>query len=225
VRAFADVVLEAAVSLGASRVVTFAAMAGAMEPAAPSRVHAAASSPRGLRDAIASGAIALERGEISGMNGALVEAASRRGVESLCLLGEFPFFAAAVPNPKAAAAVVRVFGRLAGRSFDVASLDEQALLVDRRLAEFLEALPKGGEEAANEPGSAEAARRTPSEPGVVVSEPAPGPSPEDVALIESLFSEAAADRGKALLLKAELDRLGLFRRYEDRFLDLFRRGE
>ena len=42
--------------------------------------------------------------------------------------------------------------------------------------------------------------------------------------IEKLFKEAQADRNRALALKAELDRLGVFDLYEDRFLDLFREG-
>jgi hypothetical protein len=39
--------------------------------------------------------------------------------------------------------------------------------------------------------------------------------------IENLFREAAEDRQVAYKLKAELDAHGLFRDYEDRFLDLF----
>ncbi len=39
--------------------------------------------------------------------------------------------------------------------------------------------------------------------------------------IEQLFAQAARDRSKAFELKHELDRLGLFKEYEDRFLDLF----
>ena len=48
---------------------------------------------------------------------------------------------------------------------------------------------------------------------------------QDRARIESLFEQARQERNKAFLLKAELDRLGVFDRYEDRFLDLFKRGE
>ena len=43
--------------------------------------------------------------------------------------------------------------------------------------------------------------------------------------IERLFDRADRDRSLALELKRELDRLGVFERYEDRFLDLFRKGE
>lgn len=40
-----------------------------------------------------------------------------------------------------------------------------------------------------------------------------------------MFESARRDQHKAFHLKEELDRLGVFRQYEDRFLDLFRRAE
>ena len=43
--------------------------------------------------------------------------------------------------------------------------------------------------------------------------------------IEELFEEATRDRSKAFELKQELDRLGVFKEYEDRFLDLFKKAE
>ena len=43
--------------------------------------------------------------------------------------------------------------------------------------------------------------------------------------IERLFEEAEMDRKRAVSLKEELDRLGVFEDYEDRFLDLFKRAE
>jgi len=46
-----------------------------------------------------------------------------------------------------------------------------------------------------------------------------------VRTIESLFELAATDRSKAFELKRELDRNALFKEYEDRFLDLFRKAE
>jgi hypothetical protein len=42
--------------------------------------------------------------------------------------------------------------------------------------------------------------------------------------IEDLFQQAARDRSKAFELKQELDRLGVFKDYEDRFLDLFKKS-
>ena len=47
----------------------------------------------------------------------------------------------------------------------------------------------------------------------------------DRARLEQLFEKARRDRNAALQLKEELDRLGVFDQYEDRFLDLFKRAE
>ena len=43
--------------------------------------------------------------------------------------------------------------------------------------------------------------------------------------IEALFAKAGQDISKAMELKRELDRLGVFKTYEDRFLDLFKKAE
>jgi hypothetical protein len=53
-------------------------------------------------------------------------------------------------------------------------------------------------------------------------EPAPQLDAATVSLIESLFADAQIDRTKALELKAVLDQHGVFKAYEDRFLDLFK---
>jgi hypothetical protein len=45
---------------------------------------------------------------------------------------------------------------------------------------------------------------------------------KDRKKIEQLFEQAEADRRRAYELKQELDRLGLFHEFEDRFLDLFK---
>jgi len=64
----------------------------------------------------------------------------------------------------------------------------------------------------------------PAEEGGPHPEPAePRLGPGDRKRIEALFDQAAKDRSKAFELKQELDRLGVFKEYEDRFLDLFRK--
>jgi hypothetical protein len=70
----------------------------------------------------------------------------------------------------------------------------------------------------------------PSPPG---EPPAPAPlepsretmlGDEDAERVESLFQRAKFDRSTAFELKKELERLGVFARFEDRFLDLFEHG-
>ena len=50
-------------------------------------------------------------------------------------------------------------------------------------------------------------------------------TPRDEQRVEDLFTQARADRSRAYELKQELDRLDVFRDYEDRFLDLFQKPE
>jgi len=215
--AFGREVLAAARELGVERVYTFAAMATPVRPEAPPRVFAAATEPAILEELRETGAEPLLQGEISGMNGVFLSVAARAGIAGACLLGEFPYFASAIPNPKASAAVLRTFAGVSGVEVDLADLERQGEEVARQLGEHLRKL----EEVAR--GQAEAG------PGELGEDEYPPPegelAPEDAARIEALFQEAGSDRSKAIRLKAELDSLGVFDRFEDRFLDLFRQAE
>lgn len=210
---FCHRLLDRALARGARRIVTFAAMATPLHPAADPRVFGVASSAALLPVLARNEVAVLAEGQISGLNGVLVAAAAERGLEAFCLLGELPFFAVGIPNPKASLAVLRAFGRISGLEVDLAELEAQAQLVERGLVEFLER-------------EARVEGREPAEAGEEPSEPEPeGPSKAVLARIEDLFRRARADKSQALRLKSELDELGLFRRYEDRFLDLFKREE
>ena len=48
---------------------------------------------------------------------------------------------------------------------------------------------------------------------------------DDRERIERLFEQAKQDRSTAYELKRELDRLEVYREYEDRFLDLFKKPQ
>ncbi|MBM3995277.1 MAG: hypothetical protein FJ303_14160 [Planctomycetes bacterium] len=52
-----------------------------------------------------------------------------------------------------------------------------------------------------------------------------GLSAADEKRIEELFEKSKQDRSKTFELKQELDRLNVFKDYEDRFLDLFKKAE
>jgi hypothetical protein len=60
---------------------------------------------------------------------------------------------------------------------------------------------------------------------ITETEPEEEAPPVNRGRVEELFDQAAKDRSKAFELKRELDRLGLFKEYEDRFLDLFKKAE
>jgi proteasome assembly chaperone (PAC2) family protein len=220
---FCEEMIGVAKELGVSRVFTFAAMGTMIHPHAPPRVFAVASNESLLLEAKEHAVEVLQEGEISGLNGVFLSAAAARGLDGICLLGEFPIFAASVANPKASSAVLRVFSGISGIALDLTELDLQAKEMERALTEHLRKLQAAAEAQAR--AQAGEPEPNPEEPGEEWRRPKDEDlTPELKARIEALFAKAHADRSQALELKAELDRQGVFKRYEDRFLDLFKHG-
>lgn len=220
---FANELLARAKSMGVDRVVTFASMASQLHPSQEPRVVGAATSEEEADRLRMAEVQPLGEGQIGGLNGLLIGAAAQRGIPGACLMGEIPFYAAGVFNPKAARAVLDAFGVLAGLELDLSDLDPHIAAMEPVLLKMLENLQA-------QQGMGTEGMESPESPLLPES-----PSPEvparsklDLATrerIETMFSEARKDRSKAIALKKELDRLGVYPQYEDRFLDLFRRAE
>jgi proteasome assembly chaperone (PAC2) family protein len=214
--AFCRQLINFARGLGVERVFTFAAMATRMHPEHPARVFAAATDAERLGELKNRDLELLEDGHIGGLNGVLLGAAAEGGLPGACLLGEMPHIFSQLPFPKASLAILEVFAAVAGIDLDFAELAEQARTVEEQLGELLARVEQSyGEQHPEE------------EEGGYSPEPAPEERlrPADSQRIEEMFRQAAADRSKAFELKRELDRLGLFKEYEDRFLDLFKKPE
>ena len=213
--AFCKQLVEFAREVGVERVFTFAAMATQMHPEHPARVFGAATDDAGLKELEGLDVELLEEGPIGGLNGVLLGAAAEAGLPGTCLLGEMPHVFARLPFPKASLAVLETFAPVAGLDLDLTELADQAKAVEEQLGELLGRV----EEAYGRPaGPTEG-----EEEGVAVEPEEHGLGPADRRRIDELFAQAAKDRAKAFELKQELDRLGVFRECEDRFLDLFRK--
>jgi hypothetical protein len=215
---FCQKLLDFGKQLGVERVFTFAAMATQMHPEHPSRVFAAATDRQSLDDLKHPELEVLENGRVGGLNGVLLGVAAENGMSGVCLLGEMPHIFSQLPFPKASLAILKVYARLAGIELDFSELAEQARIMEERLGELLARV----EEAYGKQFGAEEEEEgyTPEAP-----EPEQRMSPADKRRIEQLFGQAAEDRSKAFELKQELDRLGVFKEYEDRFLDLFKKPQ
>ena len=211
--------LDRAQALGVVQVYTFAAMAVDLHPREPSRVYGVATHREGLDALRHLGIEILEAGRISGLNGVFLAAAAERGIPGLCLLGAMPSFAVQVPYPKASHAVLEAFGRLLGLELDLRELEEYGRTIEEQLSAGLEKIRSAIQ---SEPDASE--EELLDDPGLEL-EPdfQGGPTEFDRGRVESLFEQALRDRAKAFELKRELDRLGVFREYENRFLDLFRK--
>lgn len=210
--AFCRTLIQQAKTLGVSRVFTFAAMATQMRPKHNSRVFGAAIDRETLSQFKQLDVHLLESGSISGLNGVLLGMAAADGLPGGCLLGEIPHVFSQIPFPKASLAVLEFFTVLAGIDIDLEELREHASTVEKTLEEFLVRMES----------AVEGADTIPAEEAAEKEEEAPRPTTKESERIEQLFEEASKDRSRAYELKQELDRMGLFDEYEDRFLDLFK---
>ncbi len=114
--------------------------------------------------------------------------------------------------------MLEAFSRIANINIDLKELAEQAKEGEEKLSELLEKVEEALEQQ-QPTGEEESAEFEPS------TDEAEETAPEDRDRVEQLFRQAILDRSKAYELKRELDRLGLYKEYEDRFLDLFQKPE
>lgn len=241
--AFCRHLMEMARRLNVERVFTFAAMATQMHPKQRSRVFGATTDPA-YRDELQQLELhLLQDGHIGGLNGILLAAAAEAQLPGTCLLGEMPHIFAQFPFPKASLAILEVFTTIARLDLDLTELQREAERVEEQLGELLERVEEQYRQLRGEPEESEETEEGEGEEGAeeaapeAASESAPAQpraethrrerngklSPAEQQRIEQLFTEAAVDRSKAFELKRELDRLGVFKDYEDRFLDLFKK--
>jgi len=214
--AFCRKLIEYARELGVQRVFTFAAMATEMRPEHPSRVYGAAADEGSLAELRRLELEILEEGHIGGLNGVLLGVAAENDLRGACLLGEMPHVFAQLPFPKASVAVLETFATMAGLEIDLTELREQAQAVEEKLGELFAAMQR----------AVHSQKPTTTEESFAAQEPQEHRlSPEDEHRIEQLFKQAQLDRSKAYELKRELDRIGVFKEYEDRFLDLFKKPD
>jgi proteasome assembly chaperone (PAC2) family protein len=211
--AFCHKLIEYARQLDVERVFTFAAMATQMHPEHRPRVFGAATDRESLEELKRLELELLQDGHIGGLNGVLLGAAAANKMRGICLLGEMPHIFTQLPFPKASKAILEVFTTIAGIELDFTELSERVRIMQQQLVEFLAKVEEkyGPQYPVEDEGyRAEAVEDKPA-------------SSADEQRIEALFEQARKDRSKAFELKQELDRLEVFKDYEDRFLDLFKK--
>lgn len=209
---FCEKLIDFARDRGVERLFTFAAMATEMRPESESRVFAAATDKDVLDELDRPDVRIFNEGHIGGLNGVLLAAALGKGMQGVCLLGEMPHLFTQLPFPKASLAVLQIFAEMAEVSLDFSELEEQSGAVEKQLGEVLAKVEQ----------SMETRRVDSPEEFNMPQEPEPELADDDREKIERMFEEAGEDRSKAYELKSELDRLGVFDEFENRFLDLFR---
>ena len=229
-------VVALAKELGVISVTTFAAAPASIQHTQKPKVWGVATT-RALRDSLPRHGVKLLRmGQVSGLNGLLLGVASLEALPGLCLLGEIPYYTMNLENPRAVMAVADVLERYLHLQFDYSPLAIEVERFDRDIAQMgkkaqetmsnfmnpeegAEDFTPGGEEISDmeEEFREEPAEEKKEQKGALAA-------PARLR-IEELFRLVKVDPAQAPLLKAELDKWGVYAQFEDRFLDLFRKGK
>jgi len=158
----------------------------------------------------------LIEGQISGLNGLFLGMAKRAGFDGFCLLGEIPLYTIQIENPKASFAVLDVLKKILGLEVDLSDLLGQAHVMEEQINSLLDHLKLGPTPGPIGEEEIEKIKKTLSQLTKL---------PLSVKeKIEKLFSQANNDITKANELKFELDKWSVYKDYEDRFLDLFKKA-
>ena len=82
-------------------------------------------------------------GVITGLNGLLLALAKKRGLESICLMGEIPDWLSGVslPYPKASKSVLEVFAEILGIRMDLSFLDKMEGQIEEIIESFYSKFP------------------------------------------------------------------------------------
>jgi len=221
----AQTVLDVAKKLKAPRIYTAAAFPQPMSHTAEPVVYAASNTKNLLHELRSYGVEPMPAGMISGLSGLVLGIAASRHIEAACLVATIPSYAAGLNYPKGSLAIVKTFSRILDISIDTNDLerdvDESELEfedVEERLRNLFPSLLEQDEKENSE-------EREQWEPP---SEPDDKRVPEYVMeRIEQLFRSVKKnkDKDRAKELKAELDKWGLYKVYENRFLDIFKDGD
>ncbi len=157
----------------------------------------------------------LSDGQISGMNGIFLGVAKQKGLSGFCLLGEIPLYTIQIENPKGVYVVLEALNKILNIHVDLTSLTDQSHIMESEINKLLDYLKLG---TLLGPIGEEEIEKIKKTLGQLTKLPA-----SVKEKIDKLFSEAKEDISKANELKSELDKWNVYKEYEDRFLDLFKK--
>lgn len=213
---YASEIIEFAISLKVRRVYTFAAMPLPIEHTQLPEVHVVTTQKDILDDFLKMNLKTMPTGQISGLNGLILGVAKQKGLEGVCLLGEIPLYTIQIENPLASIAILTVLIKALNISLDLSELQQYADQINREIEHLIEYLKNPSEEERPiDEREVDTFRK-----GL---EDAPGLPESAKQRIDELFKLAKKDLSKTIELKKELDKWNVYGKYEDSFLDLFKK--
>lgn len=138
-RTFSETIATAADALGVELVVTLGALIAEVAHTLPVPITGLASSPRLVDE------MELERSSYegpTGIVGVLHDLCGRAGIDSASLWAAVPHYVAAIPNPKAALALLRRLETLTGVAVDAGLLEDEASDYEEQIGRAVAANPE-----------------------------------------------------------------------------------
>ncbi len=208
-------IIYIAKSFKVKTIISFAAMPQAIDHTQQSKVWFTATSKEIINTLAKYNFDLLSEGQISGMNGLFLGMAKKEGFSGFCLLGEIPLYTIQIENPKASYAVLDTLARILKMQIDLNSLIDEAHGMKGEINKLLDYLKLGAPPGPIGEEDIERIKKS-----LTQLTKLPLSIKEN---IERLFTQAKVDISKAKELKAELDKWNVYKEYEDRFLDLFKK--
>lgn len=213
---YAEQILTLAQRHKVKLIYTFAAMTVPIDHNQESRVWIAGSSKKIVGDFRTFNLKTMNEGQISGLNGLILGLAKNKNIDGICLLGEIPIYTIQIENPKASLAVLGIFAKRLNIELNFSALKERIKFVEEEINKLIGYIK--GDLPHSGPLSEEDIEKIKKELAAFTKLPESARKK-----IEDLFKLAAGDLSKAVELKNELDVWSVFKEYEDRFLDLFKK--
>jgi len=208
-------IIYIAKSLKVKAIISFAAMPQAIDHTQQPKVWFTATSKEIINTLREYNLELLSEGQISGMNGLFLGMAKKEGFNGFCLLGEIPLYTIQIENPRASYAVLDALGRILKIQIDSNALIDEAHGMEGEINKLLDYLKLGAPPGPIGEEDIERIKKS-----LTLLTKLPISVKEN---IERLFTQAKADISKAKELKSELDKWSVYKEYEDRFLDLFKK--
>jgi proteasome assembly chaperone (PAC2) family protein len=218
---YAKVIIEESINLNIRRIYTFAAMPISVTYQQNLGVWVTATEKKLLHGLKQNYNVKImDTGKISGLNGLLLGVAKEYNIEGICFLGELPFYTVQMENPETSLAVLKVLSDHIQLDLDLTELEYEAKMMKQRIETFFEFLDLDKLQQIFQPENKNEIISDETFQKIVDIDRKIDPKIKEK--IEKYFNEAKKDISKAKQLKEELDKLGVYKEYEDRFLDLFR---
>ncbi len=216
--ALSEVVVSFVKRYRAKFMFAFAAKPEPIDHKSASRVWVASTHTDTLKAFEGFGLKVLKEGQVSGLNGVVLGVGKRKGIKGVCLLGEIPFYTVQIENPKATLSILKVVGDYLKLNLNFSPIADRAKFVEQEIEKLITYLKGEGSPSGPTPLSEEDIEKIKKDLAAYTKLPQSAQQK-----IEDLLKKAEKDITLANKLKQELDHWNVYKEYEDKFLDLFKK--